>query len=50
MAYPRACALAEVDWSPAAGKSLADFNNRLTVHLKRLDQLGVNYRPPKAGD
>jgi hexosaminidase len=50
MAYPRACALAEVDWSPAEGKNLTDFNNRLAVHLKRLDQLGVNYRPPKAGD
>ncbi|MFF0249701.1 beta-N-acetylhexosaminidase [Streptosporangium sandarakinum] len=42
-AWPRGCALAEVAWSGAAG---ADFPERLTRHLDRLDALGVEYRPP----
>lgn len=44
MAYPRGCALAEVAWSPRAGRNWGDFTRRLQVHLKRLDELGVNYR------
>jgi len=44
MAYPRACALAEVTWSPAEARDWIDFNQRLKEQLKRLDQLGVNYR------
>lgn len=45
MAYPRACALAEVGWTPAAGKHYADFLNRLAVQLQRLSYLHVNFRP-----
>ncbi len=44
MAYPRACALSEVAWSPRDARNWADFVRRLRVHLKRLDQAGVNYR------
>jgi hexosaminidase len=43
MAYPRACALAEVVWSPKEGKDYNDFLKRMQVHLKRLDQRNVNY-------
>jgi hexosaminidase len=45
-AFPRAVALSEVAWSPSAGKNTAAFLDRLAFHLKRLDQLGVNYRKP----
>lgn len=44
MAFPRACALAEVAWSPAASRDWEDFRARLDVHLGRLDVLGVGYR------
>lgn len=43
MAYPRACALAEVVWSPKAARDYPDFLNRLQVHLPRLDKMGINY-------
>jgi hexosaminidase len=42
-AFPRATALAEVVWSPAAPRDFAGFERRLQNHLLRLDQLGVNY-------
>ena len=45
MAFPRACALAEVAWSPAGQRDWEDFLARLRVHLHRLDALGVAYRP-----
>jgi hexosaminidase len=44
-AFPRAVALAEVAWTPAEGRDYDDFLSRLAGHLRRLDQLGVNYRP-----
>ena len=44
MAFPRACAFAEVAWGTADGDVEA-FSARLGVHLARLDALGVNYRP-----
>ena len=50
MAFPRECALAEVVWSPKAGKNLDDFNRRLVTHLKRLDEMDVHYRVPKDSD
>ena len=50
MTYPRACALSEVAWSPAEGRNYAEFYKRLTVHLKRLDAAGINYREPTAID
>jgi hexosaminidase len=43
MAYPRACAMAEVLWSPGEAKDYKDFLRRMEVHVKRLDQLNVNY-------
>jgi hexosaminidase len=45
MAYPRACALAEVAWSPKEKRNWDDFSTRLAAHLARLDELSVNYRP-----
>jgi hexosaminidase len=42
MLFPRLCALAEVAWSAGPRD---DFRERLTVHLGRLDALGVEYRP-----
>jgi hexosaminidase len=46
MAFPRACALAEVAWSENKDRSWAEFQPRLEAHLKRLDTLKVNYRRP----
>ncbi|MFF2201776.1 beta-N-acetylhexosaminidase [Streptomyces sp. NPDC058145] len=48
-AFPRLAALAEVAWSrlPApAERDFADFEHRMAVHYRRLDALGVGYRPP----
>jgi len=45
MVFPRACALAEVLWTPRAGRDFADFTRRLGTHLERLAILDVNYRP-----
>jgi hexosaminidase len=45
MAFPRLCAFSEAVWSPAPGPGFDDFRGRLTVHLGRLDALGVKYRP-----
>jgi hypothetical protein len=39
-----------VAWSPAEGRSYAEFYTRLLVHLKRLDAAGINYREPTAID
>jgi hexosaminidase len=46
MAYPRACAHAEVAWTPPTLKDYADFRARLSTHLARLAILDVNYRQP----
>jgi len=46
MVYPRACALSEVDWTPANEKDYGDFMQRLELNLKHLDMLGVHYRSP----
>ena len=45
MSFPRMCALAEVVWSPKDERNWDDFSRRLQIHLRRLDELGVNYRP-----
>ena len=45
MAFPRACALAEVVWTPRAARNYADFLARLATHARRLAILDVNYRP-----
>lgn len=46
MAFPRMTALAEVVWTAAARKDLADFMRRLPTHLQRLDAMDVRYRRP----
>ncbi len=43
MTYPRACALAEVVWSPKGARNYEDFLKRMGVHLPRLKSLGINY-------
>ena len=47
MAFPRACALAEVAWSggPAQRPAAPDWPGRLAAQLHRLDAAGVGYRP-----
>ena len=44
MTFPRACALAEVTWSAKEARDWDDFRHRLKIHLRRLDELGINYR------
>ena len=44
MVFPRLCALSEVVWSPKDARNWDDFTQRLQVDLRRLDELGVNYR------
>ena len=41
--FPRLCAMAETTWTPTALKNYVDFDQRLTTHLQRLTQMGVNY-------
>lgn len=43
MIWPRAAALAEVVWTPAAKKNYADFSRRLPTHFERLTSLHVNF-------
>ncbi len=43
MAYPRACALAEVLWTPKGIRNWNSFSTRLLQHFKFLDKLKVNY-------
>ncbi|MGK5694396.1 beta-N-acetylhexosaminidase [Streptomyces sp. URMC 128] len=48
-AFPRLAAFAEVAWSalPApAERDFAGFERRMAAHYRRLDALGVAYRPP----
>jgi alpha-N-acetylglucosaminidase len=45
MAYPRACALAEVLWSPGKDRRFDSFLMRLDAHLQRLRAAEVNFRP-----
>ena len=45
MAFPRACALAEVAWTPQENRDYDDFLERLKTDLLLLDALGINYRP-----
>ncbi|WP_329019643.1 beta-N-acetylhexosaminidase [Streptomyces sp. NBC_00690] len=47
--FPRLVAFAEVAWSalPAPeARDFADFERRMVEHYRRLDALGVDYRPP----
>lgn len=47
MVFPRALALAEVDWSPKEARNWEDFERRAKVDMTRLDRLGVNHRALK---
>lgn len=42
MAYPRASALAEINWSPQSHRDWDSFHQRLQKHFKRFEVLGVN--------
>ncbi|MBN2579340.1 MAG: beta-N-acetylhexosaminidase [Pirellulales bacterium] len=50
MAYPRACALAEVTWSDPNRKNWDDFKRRMEIHFERLKAEKVNYRAPRETD
>jgi hexosaminidase len=43
MAFPRACALAEVAWSPRESRDWQDFQKRMATHRLRLEALRVNF-------
>ncbi|GEM47172.1 beta-N-acetylhexosaminidase [Deinococcus cellulosilyticus NBRC 106333 = KACC 11606] len=45
MMFPRLCALSEMAWTAPQKHDYPAFLERLNVHLKRLDVLGINYRP-----
>lgn len=49
MAFPRLAAFAETVWSSATARAdsaeSAEFERRIAVHERRLDALGVEYRP-----
>ncbi|MFB7369127.1 beta-N-acetylhexosaminidase [Streptomyces sp. NPDC056222] len=47
--FPRLAAFAEVAWSALpvpAERDFAEFERRMAAHYRRLDSLGVGYRPP----
>jgi hexosaminidase len=48
MAFPRACALAEVLWTVKAKRDFASFAGRLENQVSRLEARGVNVRIPTA--
>jgi hexosaminidase len=43
MTWPRACAVAEIEWSPANGRTYEDFIERMKKHTNRLADWKVNY-------
>ena len=45
MVFPRALALAEKAWTPRNEQNWDDFLPRLKAHLKRLEAMGIQYRP-----
>ena len=45
MMFPRLGALSEADWSPPAARDWENFKTRTVLNEKRLDAMGVNYRP-----
>ncbi|MGH7466686.1 MAG: beta-N-acetylhexosaminidase [Longimicrobiales bacterium] len=45
MVFPRLLALSEVVWSPKELRDWDSFRGRLPAQLRRLDRLGVRYRP-----
>jgi hexosaminidase len=50
MAYPRACAIAELTWTDPKQKNWDDFKRRVQTQLERLKVQGVHYRAPKKDD
>lgn len=46
MVFPRALALAEVNWTPKENKNVDDFKMRLQSHYSILQKLQVNYYRP----
>jgi hexosaminidase len=50
MAFPRACAMAEVTWTSADRKDYGDFVRRLTGLKKRLSLMEVNYFEDPLGE
>ena len=45
MTYPRACALAEVAWTPQAQKDYSDFSRRLKQNVRHLEKRQVKFAP-----
>jgi hexosaminidase len=43
LVFPRLCAFAEVGWSQKDARDWADFQARLAMHGRRLDELGIGY-------
>lgn len=43
MAYPRACALSEVAWTPQESRNWTDFSNRMRAHFSLFDVMQVPY-------
>lgn len=50
MFWPRAAALSEVAWSPAALRNWGSFQNRMAAVYRRFDVMGMNYRKPRDTD
>ncbi len=50
MAYPRACAIAELTWTDVRQKNWDDFKRRIHAQLERLMVQDVHYRTPKKED
>lgn len=42
-AFPRACAFAEVGWTPVDKKDFPDFKKRLKEYGERMDLMGIKY-------
>ena len=43
LVFPRLLGIAEIGWSPAAGRSWDEYRQRLADHAVRLEALGVNF-------
>lgn len=43
LAFPRLLGIAEIGWSPAAGRRWDEYRQRLLGHAARLEALGVNF-------
>ena len=43
MAFPRLPGIAEIGWSPAAGRQWSEYRQRLSAHGRRMEALGINF-------